>query len=100
MKIIVVGGTGLIGRHVVELLSAGNTVVAVGSTTGEHRVDLTSQDAIRKMYKAVGRFDALVSTAGIGITLWGGLFDEGTLGNLGAALERELDVWDERPSLP
>ncbi len=34
-----------------------------------------------------------------GITLWGHLFDEGTLGRLGLALERELGVWDRRPSL-
>jgi Asp-tRNA(Asn)/Glu-tRNA(Gln) amidotransferase A subunit family amidase len=33
-----------------------------------------------------------------GITLWGRLFDEGTLCSLGMALERELDVWRERPT--
>ena len=32
-----------------------------------------------------------------GITLWGGLFEEGTLCRIGMALERELDVWDRRP---
>jgi len=34
-----------------------------------------------------------------GISLWAGLFDEGRLCNLGAALERQLDVWHHRPSL-
>lgn len=34
-----------------------------------------------------------------GITLWGRLFDEGRLCNVGAALERSLDVWHERPAL-
>lgn len=34
-----------------------------------------------------------------GITLWGRLFEEGTLCNLGAALEREYGVWDARPEL-
>ena len=34
-----------------------------------------------------------------GITLWGRLFDEGTLCNIGMALERELDVWHKRPGL-
>ena len=34
-----------------------------------------------------------------GITLWGGLFDEGTLCGIGMALERELGVWDRRPPL-
>ena len=34
-----------------------------------------------------------------GITLWGGLFEEGTLCRIGMALERELNVWDRRPVL-
>ncbi len=33
-----------------------------------------------------------------GITLWGGLFEDGTLCRIGMAVERELDVWDRRPS--
>jgi len=32
-----------------------------------------------------------------GTTLWGRLFDEGTLCRVGVALERELRVWDRRP---
>ncbi len=34
-----------------------------------------------------------------GITLWGGLFEDGVLCRIGMALERELDVWDHRPGL-
>lgn len=34
-----------------------------------------------------------------GVTLWGRLFDEGTIGRLGVALEGELAVWDRRPDL-
>ncbi len=32
-----------------------------------------------------------------GVTLWGRLYDEGTLLRLGTALERALDVWHRRP---
>jgi len=32
-----------------------------------------------------------------GITLWGRLYDEGTILNIGMALEAELGVWDRRP---
>jgi Asp-tRNA(Asn)/Glu-tRNA(Gln) amidotransferase A subunit family amidase len=32
-----------------------------------------------------------------GITLWGRLYDEGTIVNMGMALEAELGVWDRRP---
>ncbi|NEK24440.1 amidase [Sulfitobacter sp. JBTF-M27] len=35
-----------------------------------------------------------------GISLWGRLFDEGTILNLGQALEASLGVADERPRLP
>ncbi len=35
-----------------------------------------------------------------GITLWGRLFDEGTLCNIGMALEAAFDVWNERPPPP
>jgi len=35
-----------------------------------------------------------------GISLWGRLFDEGTILNLGMALEAKLDVAGERPNLP
>jgi Asp-tRNA(Asn)/Glu-tRNA(Gln) amidotransferase A subunit family amidase len=35
-----------------------------------------------------------------GISLWGRLFEEGTILNLGMALERELGVAAERPNLP
>ena len=31
------------------------------------------------------------------VTLWGRLYDEGTLCEVGRALEQELGVWDERP---
>ncbi|HVY18686.1 MAG TPA: amidase [Bauldia sp.] len=33
------------------------------------------------------------------ISLWGRLFDEGTLLAVGRGLERKLDVWDRRPAL-
>lgn len=34
-----------------------------------------------------------------GITLWGRLYDEGTILNIGMALEAELGVWDRRPPI-
>ncbi|MHC5006066.1 MAG: amidase, partial [Planctomycetota bacterium] len=34
-----------------------------------------------------------------GITLWGRLFDEGTLCRLGMALEGRLNVWGQRPPM-
>lgn len=34
-----------------------------------------------------------------GVTLWGGLFEEGALCRVGSALEAALDVWGRRPNL-
>lgn len=64
MRVIVIGATGTIGSAVVAALSPRHEVVAVGNTNGAIRVDLASADSIMQMFQAVGKFDALVSTAG------------------------------------
>ncbi|MFO0730262.1 MAG: hypothetical protein U0361_04580 [Nitrospiraceae bacterium] len=40
-------------------------VVAVGHKVGALRVDLASADSITQMFRSVGVFDAVVSTAGV-----------------------------------
>jgi NAD(P)-dependent dehydrogenase (short-subunit alcohol dehydrogenase family) len=64
MRVIVVGATGTIGRPVADALAARHEVVRVGHTGGELTVDIASADSIRRLFRQVGRFDALVSTAG------------------------------------
>ncbi len=64
MRIIVVGGTGTIGKAVVAALQGRHQVIKVGKTGGDHQVDMTDGDSIRALFKKTGRFDALVSTAG------------------------------------
>lgn len=64
MKVLVVGGTGTIGGAVVRLLAAEHEVVAVGSSSGELRVDIAAPDSIRRLFEQVGRVDAVVSCAG------------------------------------
>jgi NAD(P)-dependent dehydrogenase (short-subunit alcohol dehydrogenase family) len=67
MRVIVIGGTGTIGEPVGDALAAaGHEVVRAARTGGDVRVDITSPESIREMYRAVGRFDALVSCAGSG----------------------------------
>ena len=65
MRVVVIGATGLIGRVVVAALEGKHDVVAVGHTTGDLRVDITDPKSIAAMYQSVGRFDALVSAAGV-----------------------------------
>ena len=64
MKVIVVGGTGTLGKAVVRELSARHEIVTVGNQSGDLRVDITSAGSIRDLYEQVGAFDALVSTTG------------------------------------
>ncbi len=65
MRVIVVGATGTIGSQVVNALSARHDVVKVGHKGGPFRVDLASPDSITQLFRTIGSFDALVSTAGL-----------------------------------
>lgn len=65
MRVVVIGGTGTIGSAVVADLGRSHDVVVVGHTSGDYRVDLASAASIRDLYREVGRFGALVSTAGV-----------------------------------
>lgn len=64
MRIIVIGATGTIGQAVVSLLSPDHEVVRVAHSRGDFRVDLVAKDSIRKLFLAIGAFDAVVSAAG------------------------------------
>jgi NAD(P)-dependent dehydrogenase (short-subunit alcohol dehydrogenase family) len=64
MRILVVGGTGTIGSAVVATLAARHEVIAVGHKKGAYQVDLASPDSLAACFRAVGRFDALISAAG------------------------------------
>src|SRR5229473_1945716 len=64
MKIVVVGATGTIGKFVVTALQGRHEIVKVGNRGGDHQVDVTDSNSIRALFKKIGRFDALVATAG------------------------------------
>lgn len=64
MKIIMVGATGTMGRHLVSAFGKEHEIVKVGSKDGDIKADITSPQSIENMYRQVGAFDALISTAG------------------------------------
>jgi NAD(P)-dependent dehydrogenase (short-subunit alcohol dehydrogenase family) len=64
MKILVVGGTGAVGRAVVAELKSRHEIIVAGSKSGEIKVDITSNDSIENAYQQVGNLDAVVVTAG------------------------------------
>ncbi|MCF2490728.1 short chain dehydrogenase [Dyadobacter sp. CY347] len=66
MKIIIIGATGTIGKHVVKALENGNEIVQVGSKSGDLQVDIADAASITALFEKVGPFDAIVSTAGYG----------------------------------
>lgn len=63
-KIIIVGATGTMGKHLSNAFEKEHEVVRAASEGGDIQVDITSTESIEKMYKQVGAFDALICTAG------------------------------------
>lgn len=64
MKIIFVGATGTMGSYLVKALEKEHEIVTVASKGADVGVDITSAESIERMFREIGPFDALVSTAG------------------------------------
>jgi len=64
MKIIIVGATGTMGTHLVKALESEHEVIKIASKNGDIDTDITSVESIKNMFKQIGSFDALISTAG------------------------------------
>ncbi|MAZ78229.1 MAG: short chain dehydrogenase [Legionellaceae bacterium] len=64
MKILVIGGTGTIGKAVVERLKNDHEELVAGRNHGDIKLDITSISSIEAMYKAVKGLDAVISTTG------------------------------------
>lgn len=64
MKIIIVGATGTMGQYLSSALEKEHDIVRVATKGGDIQADITSVESIENMFKQVGAFDALISTAG------------------------------------
>ena len=64
MKIIIVGASGTMGKHLTNAFEKEYEVIKAGPGTGDIKVDITSPESIENMYKKAGTFDALICTAG------------------------------------
>lgn len=64
MKIIIIGATGTIGKHVTAELQKEHEVIQVSSKSTDVKVDISSTDSIGNFYNQVGTFDALICAAG------------------------------------
>ena len=64
MRALVVGGTEIIGRAVVDALRENHEMVTATRSGADFQVDITSRDSITDLYARVGKLDAVVSCAG------------------------------------
>jgi len=64
MKIILLGASGIIGKATKNELKKRHQVISVCRNNCDISVDMTSNESIENMYKEIGSFDALISTAG------------------------------------
>ena len=61
---MIVGATGTMGKHISSAFETEHEIIKAASRGGDIQVDITSVSSIENMYKQVGAFDALISTAG------------------------------------
>ncbi len=66
MKILIIGASGTIGKHVTAALEKDHEVIRVGSKSGDMQVNIESADSIKAFFEKVKSFDALVSATGNG----------------------------------
>lgn len=64
MKIIIVGASGTMGKHLTAAFSKEHEVITAATEGCDIPVDITSTESIENMFKTAGPFDALISTAG------------------------------------
>ena len=64
MRILVVGGAGLVGQAALSCLTAGHDIVIAGRTSGDVKVDLMDEASVVSMYQKLGKVDAVVACTG------------------------------------
>lgn len=64
MRILVVGGNGLVGQAAISGLRKGHEIVVAGRKAGDLTVDLMDEASVAAMYKKLGRVDAVVACTG------------------------------------
>ena len=51
MKILVIGGTGTIGKTIVAHFLIGNEVIVAGRTADDYKVEIADSKSIKKLFK-------------------------------------------------
>lgn len=66
MKILVIGGPGIVGSGIVNLLKQEHEVISIGRTRGDDQVDLENRDSVVQLFKKHKNIDGVISTTGDG----------------------------------
>lgn len=67
MKIIIIGASGTLGKHISLALQSGNhEIITAGRNSGDLQIDIDSPESIEAFFKKVKHFDALICAAGSG----------------------------------
>lgn len=67
MKILVIGGSGTIGRRIVAFYEKEHQVIVAGRSSEKYPVDIADTRSIKKLYKKIkksGKVDAIICAAG------------------------------------
>lgn len=66
MRILIIGANGTLGSKTAKELSQRHEIITAGRNSGEIRVDISSVDSIKNLFKNVSNIDACICTAGTG----------------------------------
>lgn len=64
MKILIIGGNGIIGKTVVSHFKEKNEILIAGRTKGDVTVDIADSSSIKSMFEKIGKVDAIICFAG------------------------------------
>ena len=64
MKILIVGAGGTLGQAVAAHLAGSHEIIRAGRSSGDVRVDLTSDASVQALFAATGELDAVIATTG------------------------------------
>lgn len=67
MRILVIGGTGTIGKKIVERFSADHDVIIAGRSSKDYPIDIADTKSIKRLFKKIkksGKLDAIICAAG------------------------------------
>lgn len=64
MRILIVGAAGTIGNYVANHFASNHEVISANRSSGDVRIDITSEESIVEGLKTVGKLDAIIVAAG------------------------------------